>query len=151
MKIRRAELGDVKKISQLKKKTIEIINTEYNKKQLNVLRKDYSIENIKKNVESREVFCLVDGEDILGVTDLKNDKIGSLFVRHDSVGKGYGGKLLNFIENYAKRKRVRKVWLYSTPYAKEFYLNKGFKIVDKGIWINRGIKFPEVKMEKNLK
>jgi len=151
MKIRKAKPIDVRKVSQLKKKTIEVINKEYNKKQLKVLKKDYSIENVKRNIKNREMFCLVDKEEILGVIDLKDDKIGSLFVRYDSVGKSYGKKLLNFIEHYAKKRGIKKVWLYSTPYAEEFYLNKGFRIVSKGIWINKGIKFPEVKMEKKLK
>src|SRR3989344_7349134 len=125
MKIRKAKPIDVRKVSQLKKKTIEVINKEYNKKQLKVLKKDYSIENVKRNIKNREMFCLVDKEEILGVIDLKDDKIGSLFVRYDSVGKSYGKKLLNFIEHYAKKRGIKKVWLYSTPYAEEFYLNKG--------------------------
>src|SRR3989344_3021431 len=79
----------------------------------------------RRKIKNREMFCLVDKEEILGVIDLKDDKIGSLFVRYDSVGKSYGKKLLNFIEHYAKKRGIKKVWLYSTPYAEEFYLNKG--------------------------
>lgn len=150
MKIRKARIGDAKEISHLKKKTIDKINKEYSKKQLDVLKKDYSVNNILRNIKKRKMFCLADREGILGIIDLNEDRIGGLFIRYDLINKGFGKKLLNFIENYAKKNGFNKVWLYSTPYAEEFYQKLGYKIVSRGIWINKGVKFPEVKMEKKL-
>ena len=147
----KAKIKDLKEISKLKKMTIEKINKEYNKKQLVVLKKDYSVNKIKRNIKNRMMFCLVHNHGILGVIDLKGNRIGGLFVKHNLIGMGYGRKLMRFIENEARKKGLKKVWLYSTPYALKLYKKLGYKTIDEGIWINKGVKFPEVRMEKWLK
>ena len=66
---------------------------------------------------------------------LSRDDLERLVDKHDAeIGEKDGAIVINL-----------------NGYAEEFYLNKGFRIVSKGIWINKGIKFPEVKMEKKLK
>ena len=151
MKIQKARLEDAKEISELKKNTIEKINKEYNRKQIAVLKKDYSVKNIIKDIEERKMFCLINNNEILGIVSLKENGIGGLFIRSDLIRKGFGKKLLSFIENYAKKKSINKVWLYSTPYALGFYKKLGYKIIEKGTRIHNGVKFPEVKFEKKLK
>lgn len=96
------------------------------------------------------MFCLVHNHEILGVIDLKGNRIGG-FVKHNLIGMGYGRKLMRFIENKARKRGLKKVWLYSTTYALKLYKKLGYKIIDEGIWINKGVKFPEVRMEKWLK
>lgn len=151
MKIRKVKLDDAKEISELKKNTIEKINKEYNRKQIAVLKKDYSVNNIIKNIEERKMFCLINNNEILGIISLKENRIDGLFIRSDLIRKGFGKKLLSFIENHAKKKGIKKVWLYSTPYALGFYKKLCYKIVEKGTRIHSGVKFPEVKLEKKLK
>jgi len=151
MKIRKAKLEDAIEIYELRSETIKKINKDYSKKQVDTYVKKHSKEIILKNIKLRDTFCLVDNDKILGVVDLVNDRIGGLFVRHDLVGKGQGRKLMDFIEDFAKKKEVKEVWLYSTPYAEEFYKKMGYKAVERGTWILEGVKFPEVRMEKKLK
>mgnify|MGYP001570416791 CR=1 FL=1 len=150
MRIRKAKIIDAEDISKLKNNTIEKINKEYNKKQLTVLKREYSIDNIKRNIENRKMFCLVERRDILGVIDLKEERIGGLFDRYDIIRKGFGKKLLDFIVSHAKKNGIRKVWLYSTLYAEKFYLKNGFRVVNRGHRINQGVRFPEIKMEKRF-
>ena len=57
------------------------------------------------------MFCLIDSNEILGTISLKENRIIGLFIRSDLIRKGFGKKLLSFIENYAKKKGINKVWL----------------------------------------
>ena len=85
-------------------------------------------------MKQRDMFCLVDKDKILGVIDLEGNKIGGLFVRYNYLGNGLGKKLLTFMEDYAKKKNIKKVILYSTEYAYKFYLKQGYKFVESGKW-----------------
>jgi len=151
MKIRKANIKDAKKISELKSKTLCRINKEYNQNQLNTWIKGETPTHIVKNIKLKDTFCLIENNKIVGVIDLNKNMIGGLFIKYNLVGKGFGKKLMDFIEKYALKKGVEKAFLYSTPYAVKFYKKLGYKTVSKGIWILRGVKFPEVKMGKNLK
>ncbi|MBU3913623.1 MAG: GNAT family N-acetyltransferase [Nanoarchaeota archaeon] len=153
IKIKKAKLSDAKEISNLKRETFERINgKDYTKEQIkdfnNLNTVNKLINNIKKSGNwKRKIFCAWKGDKLLGVIDLERNKIGGLFVKHGLIGKGIGSKLLKFIEDYARKKRISKVYLFSTKFAFDFYSKKGYKLIRKKPTKNR---FTNLKMEKIL-
>ena len=72
------------------------------------------------------MFCIIDNK-IIGTIYLQGNEIGGLFIKSDYINKGIGTKLLKFIEYYAKNKGIKKVKLFSTRTAYNFYLKQGYK------------------------
>jgi putative acetyltransferase len=152
MKIREVRISDAEEISKLKLETLKKINKiDYTKKQLDVLYEMNSVEEVKIKLNEREIFCLEDNKVIIGIVDLKDNKIGGLFVRNDLIRKGSGKKLLEFIEDYARKKGIKKVYLFATKSAQGFYEKFGYEVVERGSLMTRGVKFSKIKMEKMLK
>ena len=152
MKIRKATPKDAKEISQLIRSTIEKVNIkDYTKRQVTALVKKNNVEHVLKKIKEREIFCLTDKGKILGSISLAENKIGGLFVRYDCLRKGIGEKLLNFIENYAKHKRIKELKLFSTKTAYKFYLGHGYKFKKRCFMLIGGQKLYALEMRKRLK
>ena len=154
MKIRKARKEDYLKIANLRKKTFERINGKnYSKEQVDFINSKNPPKIILEKMKQRDMFCLVDKDKILGVIDLEGNKIGGLFVRYNYLGNGLGKKLLTFMEDYAKKKNIKKVILYSTEYAYKFYLKQGYKFVESGKWGPKETSDPFLthNLEKRLK
>jgi GNAT superfamily N-acetyltransferase len=136
MIIQRAKLKDARKISILRRKTIKEINKkDYPKIFLNFLIKNNSAKEIANKMKNREMFCACGGGALLGTIDLQGNKIGGLYVKNSEIGKGIGGKLMDFIENYAVNKNIKQVRLYSTKYAVGFYKKRGYSLINSGYWV----------------
>jgi len=153
MKIRKAKLEDAKIISVLRKATFELVNSkEYNSLQVKDLIDNSNLDKMIEKIRSREMFCLVDGRKILGAVDLDGDKIAGVVIRKNYLRRGIGTKLMNFIEDYAKKKGLKKVKLFSTPLAVLFYQGLGYKkIKEVSSSTTKGVYLPTYKMEKILK
>lgn len=99
--------------------------------------------NIAKNrfeAGNEEWFGLKIYDIIVGYVTLKDDFPGHkhcevywLSVRNSFQGKGYGKKLMFFIEDYAKKKGFRKVCLYTNKEmlkTRGFYERIGYELVN---------------------
>ena len=153
IKVRKAKLSEYHKISDIRNKTFKKINSKnYTKEQVEVWNKKSTPKRMLEKMNDREFFCLVDKKDnILGSVSLKENMAGNLFIKWNLVGKGFGTKLMEFIEARAKKKGYRKVCLYSTTTALPFYKKRGYKIIKRGKWYIGKVEFPDRKMEKKLK
>ena len=153
MIIRKAKPVDAKEISDLRRKTFNKINAkDYSKKHVEELNKKNTQKIILGKMKERDMFCITNNDKILGVIDLEDNKIGGLFIRCDYIGQGLGKRLMNFIEDYAKKKGIKKTILYSTKYAEMFYKKLGYKLIHKKqIDKGNGESYLEIKMEKTLK
>ena len=74
-------------------------------------------------------------------------KVGRMAVRKKYRRYGIGSKILLFIENYLKKKQIKKIELNAQKYVEKFYLKNGFNPV--------GDEFFEadilhIKMQKNI-
>jgi len=153
MKIRKARPVDAEEISKLIRQTFKnIISKDYPKKEHTLF---FNRKNTKKKVlekiKSHEMFYITDKNKILGTIYFDNDLVGGLYIRHDYIKKGIGTKLLKFIENYARKKGIKKVRLYSTKYGYPFYLKNNYRLVKKGFWIVFNSRAINYYMEKRLK
>jgi predicted N-acetyltransferase YhbS len=154
LKVRKAKPGDARRIALLRKRTFEKVNRKnYTKEQIDSINKLNPPSRILEKMKKRTMFCLVDENDkLLGVVGLEGNRIGGLFVKHNYIGKGFGKKLLDFIEDYAKKKGHKKVILYSSVYAEPFYQKQGFKkIYKRKSKASSKLPIPEIKMEKILR
>jgi len=154
MKIRKAKPEDARKLSNLIGNTIDKINKkDYSKKQIEILKKSNTPFKVLIKIKNRNIFCMVEKDKILGKIDLNLEKqrISGLFVNHNHLKKGIGRKLLIFIENYAKKKGIKKLALFSTITAQDFYKKFNYKSKKRTNLIIGGCKFQVIPMEKNLK
>lgn len=153
MRIKKAELENVRKISNLIIQTIDKVNDnkkDYTRKQIKAWKKANSINRIERRIEEKYVFCGFKGECLVGVISFSKKDTGGLYVKFNQIGKGVGKKLLEFVEQYAKKIGVKKLKLTSTPYAYNFYKSQGYKPLKKvNVYLN-GVCFREMKMEKKL-
>jgi len=153
MKIRKAKKEDLSEISKLILNTLNKINAkEYEKKQFEIERKNHYVKELKKELEEKIFFVLIDKEKIIGVIqlDLKEKSIDRLFLNPKYIGRGLGKKLMIYAENYAKKKGIKKIILYPTDFALEFYKKAGYKITREFMGTRNG-GYPVTEMEKILR
>jgi len=136
MIIRKATKKDARKISLLRRKTLREINkNDYPPEHLQYLIDENSTVGIINKIKDRDVFCILEGNILLGTIELKGNKILGLFIKSSAIGKGIGTKLMDFIENYARSKRIKQARLYSTKFAFSFYKKRGFRLSPSGYWV----------------
>lgn len=132
MKIRKVKIDDAKEIQKLRIDTLKKINScHYNKDQLRELVNLNKIKEVIKKINERDMFCLIEDKQIKGVIDLYHNNIGGLYIKHTEINKGYGTKLLKFIEKYVKKKGINKLILYPTKFAERFYIKHGYRFNNK--------------------
>ena len=154
IKIRKAKKEDVRKISLLRRKTINKINSKYYpENMIKILVEKNNLKNTFVRIKEEEIFCLLKNKELLGTISFKKNKISGLYIKPKNIGKGYGKMLMKFIEKYAKEKRIKKLILYPTKNAEKFYLKLGYKKSGKisrwDIGNNKKLNIPE--MYKKLK
>lgn len=151
LKIRKAKISDAVKISRLILGTIENINKlNYTKHQMASWRKKYSLDGVKDLIKRKKWFCALENKLLVAVCSINKEVLASFYVKYNKVGKGIGKFLLNYIEDYARKKRMKKLVLYSTKEGHGFYKKMGYKAVRKvKIKVGNSL-FPETKMEKKL-
>lgn len=151
MIIKKAKPKDAKKISLLRRKTIREINkNDYPKIFIHFLIKENSAVNLIKKIKEEDMFCAWEGTVLLGTIALKGDKIGGLFIKSSEIGKGIGTQLMDFIEKYARSKRIKQVRLYSTKFAFNFYKKRGYRLSPSGYWTIGKYKVKDKIMRKKL-
>ncbi len=153
LKIRKATLKDARKISYLIRGTINKINAKgYPKKQLEYELNCYTTLKIKEYIKNNLVFCAVDKEKIIGaiVFNCKEKTLNSLYLKPTYIGKGFGKELMRFIEEQAKKKKIKEIKLYPTKFAQKFYNKLGYKITRRFIGTENG-GFPVIEMRKKLR
>ncbi|MDA3836364.1 MAG: GNAT family N-acetyltransferase [Nanoarchaeota archaeon] len=127
MKIRKAKKEDARRISLLKRKTIREINIkDYSEQSISIMLEKNSLQNILNRIDNKNVFCGFVNDVLVGTIALSGNNIQSLAVKYSQVGKGYGETLVEFIENYARRKGVIKLIIYPSLTAREFYKKLGY-------------------------
>jgi len=116
----------------------------------------WSEEKIKTEIKKGEkiYYILEIKNKIIGAIGLKFDdrkcKSSSLVISKENQNKGYGKKLLGFVEDLCKKKGIKKIWGYSLELykAENFYENQGYKSkLIKKFWDNKDCYL----LEKNLR
>jgi len=152
MKIRKAKLNDAKRASLMVGKTLEEINSkDYNTSQIEVFKEKNTVEEIRKRIKESDMYLAFAGDKLVGSVAFHNKRFWQLYVRPSFVGKGVGSALMDYIEIFARKKGLKKVKLYSTITAKDFYLERGYKILEKFKARMGNVGIVMFDMEKRLK
>jgi N-acetylglutamate synthase-like GNAT family acetyltransferase len=150
MKIRKFKEKDAKKVSYLIIKAQDVLKGIYPKKVREDFIKKQTPANIIKKSKKRDFYVAVEGNKILGVIGIKKDEVKTVFVNPRYHKRGIARKLMNKIISIAKKRKIKKLWAGSTPYAEDFYKKMGFKRLRKVRWSINNRKFNIIKMEKKL-
>jgi GNAT superfamily N-acetyltransferase len=152
MKIRKFQKRDAKKVSSLIiKNQREVLSKYYPKKVIDFFCRRRTPEGILEASKKRDYFVAVERNRILGINGLKNNKVKTMFVNPKYHKKNIGRRLMENLENIAKKRKIKKLIVHSTPYAERFYKRCGFKRLKKIISSSKDIKWPEIIMEKSIK
>jgi len=130
MRIRKATIEDTKKI-------VEIFREEYAKEPYDEnWNKEAATKRIKNYFKDHELFVLeingvVEGLMILTSYVWHNGMRGflhELVVSHEQQGKGYGRKLIEFAEDFFRKRGMKEVNLMSSkkPIAYKIYKKMGY-------------------------
>ncbi len=128
---------------------------------------DYMVEKYQsKNAISRQIasegyqyFMVIDGSDILGYIGIReeNDKLflSKLYLKKEFRGRGYFSKMLLFIEDIAKNKKLKSLYLTVNKHNDNsvlVYKKKGFSVInEQAADIGGGFIMDDYIMEKKLK
>lgn len=124
--LRQAELKDIKEI-------LEIVSELY----LNIPHFVWNEEEfVVRQVQNKEYFVIEDDGGLVGIMSLRQRSnkvsIETLVVRKKFQSKGFGSKFIEFAKQFTKDRgfNILHAYSFSEYHATDFYLKKGFKVLD---------------------
>ena len=152
MRIRKFKKEDAVKVSRLICKTQrEILSKYYPKKVIESFCSWSKPSDILKKSKKRDYYVAVEKGKVLGVNGIEKSMIKTMFVNPKYHKKGIGKKLIENIENVARKRKIKKLKVGSTTFAEKFYKKCGYKRIKKDKWEHNGVKFNVIVMEKSIK
>ena len=128
MPIRRAKESDLLHLSQLIARSIHALNAgDDSPADLAYISSRHDEQNLRRDLQRREMFVLeVEGQ-VIGTTSLGDDKLHSLYVEPSRTKKGYGRTLVTHIETVARNHGITLLKVSSSRTAVPFYEKLGFQ------------------------
>jgi len=130
MRIRKFKKEDAVKVSNIIRKCLKEVNIrDYPKKAIVSLCDFFTPSLIISNSKNRTIFVAVEGEKIIGTARLKENTVFTVFVDPKVHKKGVGTKLMDKVEELAKRNGFKITKVPSSLGAFEFYKHRGYRKV----------------------
>lgn len=154
--IRKVEEKDIQKIVDLHKKVVEQENGKYYSKQvIEEWLSQINYKNVKQQLPIKNTYwyLMEDEGKMVGFCQFaigEENTIYQVNVDPDCLGKGYGKRLYQFMEEKYREAETKRVDLWSTINAVEFYKKMGFVIVKKIKTKVVELEMDEYLMEKSL-
>ena len=126
IKIRKFRRDDSKICSGIIYDCVDVAK-RLNKKEKEVLRKDYLPENIVKLSKKSDFFVVENNEKVIGMDRLEKRKIATLYIKPESQRKKIGTLIINYIIKKAQKKNIKKVEIEALLQSIGFYRKQGFK------------------------
>lgn len=153
MVARRYNPGEEQELWQLYHDTTHFINGKYYTKE-QVERwapPDKDMTEWKERLKQKNPFVVVENDAILGFAELEpNGHIDYFYTHHKWQGKGVGSALYQAVEEEAFRQNLPCLYAEVSIPAKEFFLKKGFKVVEEKNKIVCGTPAKNFMMKKEL-
>jgi putative acetyltransferase len=135
MKIRKSTLEDSAEIARLHRGTIRSVNSkDYPPEDIEVWSGRAKASRVRDSHSIAVRYVAIEKGKIIGFVDISKEnpeKLWGLYIHKDFIGKGVGTKLLEKIEQVAKRMGAKTFEATATITAKAFYEAKGFKVIKK--------------------
>lgn len=148
--IREIKIEDVEEVTSFVRRCIKEVNSKvYPAEVINYIHNYYSPEFLKSIINKKHIIVYEENSKVFGTASINLEEryISSVFVDPDHHHKGIGTQLMNAIEDYAKDKRLKKVYLNASLNAENFYKDRGYKKIKKMKNPNFGL---TIKMRKKL-
>ncbi|MBN1923219.1 MAG: GNAT family N-acetyltransferase [Nanoarchaeota archaeon] len=130
MKLRKFKKEDARKLSYLIRKALTETNiNDYSKKVIDYLYERNSPAHIVDRAKIKLTYVAVDGDKVIGTGNLEGNEINTVFVNPKYHGKGIGRKIMEHLEEIAKKKGYKSIKLPASVTAKRFYEKLGYKKV----------------------
>lgn len=155
IKIREVKAEDVNAIVALHKKVVAQENGKYYSEEIiKEWLSQISPESVSQQLSIKDTpwYLIEDNQKLVGFCQFSTEDecLYQINIDPDFKGKGYGKKLYLFIENIFKSAGVKRMELWSTVNAKEFYAKLGFVVVKKIKTKLINTEMDEYLMEKEL-
>jgi len=133
MNIRKARVGEAQAIIDLHVDTVRRINSQdYTSDQIDAWLGNRKVEITEGMIRDRQYYVCVNADgDLLGVGNIKGNRLFGLYVSADHQGQGIGSALLRQMEDEAVRGGVAEIQTESTLTAEGFYKSRGYQEVEK--------------------
>ncbi len=149
MKIRKFKKEDAPEVSNIIRRCLRKVNSkDYSEKVIANLCDLFKPSQIIENSKDRDTFVAVEDGKLVGTASLKNDTVFTVFVSPESHGRGVGSKLMDKIENLAKKKGYKTIKVPSAFTSFEFYKKRGYEKVK--IVYSKDDKGDTIEMKKKL-
>jgi putative acetyltransferase len=130
--IRKVRFDEIERLSAMIRNTLLISNSlDYDINVIRNLSRQYSSRNVHEMAMRRNMYVHLTDDVIDGTVSLKGDTIFAFFVAPDKQGSGIGSRLLEFVEDLAKASGVGTIKVEASVTAKDFYLERDYRIVAK--------------------
>lgn len=153
MEIRPFKLGDTPILIDLFRKTVHTIcRKDYSQEQLDAWAPK-EIDASKWTTRFASSFTVIaeDGRQVAGFANLENDGCVDMFyVAAEYQSQGVGSRLLESIEQEAKRQGLKKLHSDVSLTARPFFLSKGFAVENEYSKKVGAVTFPNTIVVKNL-
>ncbi len=127
---------DAHECSFLIRETLRKVNRkDYPQEVISFLSNEMSPKKMLKISKERHFLVAVKNKNIIGTGTIEDGTIQTVFVHPNFLGKNVGSTLMNSLEEFSLKSGKRKISLYSSITAVEFYNKLGYhkkKKVDTG-------------------
>jgi len=133
MDIRRYKIGEEEKIwTVFYRSTREIVSHDYTREQIERWApKNRVPAEWAKRIFLKKPFVAVEGDEVVGFAELEEDgHIDLFYCLPEWVGKGVGTSLLEALEAEAMKLNLSKIYAESSTTAIQFFVAKGFRILE---------------------
>lgn len=152
--IRRAKHADAQSIIDSHVRSIrEVCSKDYTPEQIEALAgRNFKTEILCQTIDRDfvwvvEVNSQVRGFGQLAILDENEAEIMGLYLAPEAIGHGAGKKLITIMKEEARSKGMKKIQLYATITAKNFYKNLGFIVIKNDSIKMKGVQIPCFYME----
>jgi putative acetyltransferase len=137
MRIRKARLDDSAELARLHRGTIRHINKhDYSEQEIAVWSKRTNARRFRTSHDLTIRYVAEEDGKIVGFSDINKadpSEFWGLYVHKDHIGHGIGSRLMQKMEEVARKMGAKKFTLESTKTAQSFYEKQGFRMVQKGV------------------
>jgi putative acetyltransferase len=130
MELRQATVEEAAAIVELHARTVREVNgRSYSEAEIEAWLAHSSLERTRERIALGGVLVAVGScGAIVGFADRSGDRIAALYVAADHQGEGIGSRLLEQLEEDARREGVRTLTAHSTTTAVGFYQRRGYEV-----------------------
>jgi len=126
MPIRPATEADLPKVCALIAGSVQKNASEDGPTDLAFVVSKYDLARLLECLHDHEMFCFEQDSQLKGVVILAGDRLHSLYVAIDAMGRGIGRQLLTHIENLARERGVKTIFVSSSRTGVPFYERLGY-------------------------